>query len=615
MMFRYSIHEVVTVSYLARYEPFFVLVPLLKKVNKNYKMRKDKKLLKHTTMKKLFIFIVSILVGISVPAISKTTWDKSGDNTSGILTITTNPDLLNLVNQWSETYTGLHKDVTIRVEITRDELLPGTLNNENRNRIIISGNHAETNKEEFKWKAVVGRDVLVPVIHSENPVIGLLYEQGIPLDRLMDLLNSETNHNWATLMGIEGNYPLNLYISENEVDRVEIAGFTGIDPETIKGIEVANSSELQNSIQKDLYGIGFCRLSEIVKPDQINFIDNLSLLPIDRNGNGKLDYVENIYSSPVHFLKGVWIGKYPQELIHEIYFAANDIRTDKVALEFITWLITDGQNLVGTFGYNELVIAERQSVLNKLNEPVIQSGDESAGFTSLKSILVIIIVFALVITIPLLIFRTRRTGLNSEVENHDQQEGVIREDGLEIPNGIYFDKSHTWAFMNMDGTVKIGIDDFLLKVTGPYSRVQMKSPGEYIYKGETFITVVQNGKQLTFKSPVSGKIVTLNTALYRHPDYLTTLSFAERWMCIIEPSNWLREIQFLQIALNYKGWLKNEITRLKDFLVATMNTPYAGSAGVAYQDGGEIKTRVLQNLGPEIWEDFQKKFIDKSDLC
>ena len=30
------------------------------------------------------------------------------------------------------------------------------------------------------------------------------------------------------------------------------------------------------------------------------------------------------------------------------------------------------------------------------------------------------------------------------------------------------------------------------------------------------------------------------------------------------------------------------------------------------QDGGELSDNILSNLGPEVWEDFQTKFIDPS---
>ena len=60
----------------------------------------------------------------------------------------------------------------------------------------------------------------------------------------------------------------------------------------------------------------------------------------------------------------------------------------------------------------------------------------------------------------------------------------------------------------------------------------------------------------------------------------------------------------------YKEWIKNEFTRLKDFLSITLNTKLPEHAYVVLQDGGIIKDNVLADLGPEVWEEFQTNFID-----
>jgi hypothetical protein len=80
---------------------------------------------------------------------------------------------------------------------------------------------------------------------------------------------------------------------------------------------------------------------------------------------------------------------------------------------------------------------------------------------------------------------------------------------------------------------------------------------------------------------------------------------------MIEPSNWLKEIQLLSMAEKYIEWLKNEFPRLKDFLAASVRANTIENSMV-FQDGGALKDGILADLGPEIWEDFQTNFINKS---
>jgi hypothetical protein len=61
----------------------------------------------------------------------------------------------------------------------------------------------------------------------------------------------------------------------------------------------------------------------------------------------------------------------------------------------------------------------------------------------------------------------------------------------------------------------------------------------------------------------------------------------------------------------YKEWLKAEFRRLKEFLMDSVRPGMLKYANVL-QDGGELKGNILEDFGPETWEDFQTDFIDVS---
>jgi hypothetical protein len=61
----------------------------------------------------------------------------------------------------------------------------------------------------------------------------------------------------------------------------------------------------------------------------------------------------------------------------------------------------------------------------------------------------------------------------------------------------------------------------------------------------------------------------------------------------------------------YSEWLSDEIIRVKDFFASKMSI-LQPSIPLILQDGGEIMDNVLSDLDPEIWEDFQEQFIDRS---
>ena len=78
----------------------------------------------------------------------------------------------------------------------------------------------------------------------------------------------------------------------------------------------------------------------------------------------------------------------------------------------------------------------------------------------------------------------------------------------------------------------------------------MKIPGEKIKKGDIVLSLVQKGKQLNIYSPVSGTIKEQNKALLTNSSLINSSPYSDGWIYMIEPTNWLREIQFLDMAIN-----------------------------------------------------------------
>jgi len=181
---------------------------------------------------------------------------------------------------------------------------------------------------------------------------------------------------------------------------------------------------------------------------------------------------------------------------------------------------------------------------------------------------------------------------------------------VSAPKGLYYDQTHTWTFMEENGTVRTGMDDFLRHVTGPVTRIEMKNPGDRITRGEPFLTVTREGKKLVMYSPLTGTIRARNEELGTRPSLLYNAPYSDGWVYRIEPSNWAREIQFLAMAEKYRSWLTYEFTRLRDFLAVSLSAHEVPFVPVILQDGGALKESLLADLGPEVWEDFQNQFLN-----
>jgi glycine cleavage system H lipoate-binding protein/ABC-type phosphate transport system substrate-binding protein len=537
----------------------------------------------------------------------------SGFNTlpEDSLEILSTPDLFKLSTKWTTEYKRLHPEVMIKVISVSDTNLTYRLIGEGKIGFVSKEYYSGSNSQSL-WKVIVGRDVVVPVINSKNPFSEEILKQGISPEALLGVFKNPDTHKWGIFLKNDQQKPVNIYMVNDESLRTELAQFLKTDPANIHAIEVKDGNEMVSSIQKDPYAIGFCKMINILDFKNQTIVENIRLLPIDRNGNGIIDYNEKIYDDFNVFSRGVWIGKYPKTLISNIYSVSSSQPVKENEVAFLKWVLTDGQQFLYNSGFSDLLLSERQTTLDKLYSTKIYPGSSSKDNTLPKAALIILaslIVAGLILDILIRFYRRKKADIQIPVSDG---QGFLNEDKVLIPKGLYFDKTHTWAFMEENGIVKVGIDDFLQHVTGTITRIKMKNPGKKVKKGEQILTIVQNGKQLNLYAPVSGTIIEQNKMLDTNSSVLNSSPYEKGWIYKIEPVNWHRENQLLFMAEKQREHIKNEFTRLKDFMAKALKANTEQYAMVILQDGGELKDGILSNLGPEVWEDFQSNFIDPS---
>lgn len=513
------------------------------------------------------------------------------------------PELMDLTSNWAASYESQYPDkkVTISKMTSEMALAEGQL---------YLTTQAQLSSDALNWQMVIGHDVIVPITSSNNPLLQEIQQQGIQA-RSLALLAASELPNWEQALGGTANAPSTMYLTDNEELSAKIANYTNLDKDAILATKLSSPKELIQTVQENIYSIGFCKLVDLINTDSKTFNEQISILPIDKNRNGRLDHFEDIYQSPEALSRGVWLGKYPRELSGEVYAVASSQPSQQNALEFLIWLNGSGQELLAASGYSPLSsrakIGNTQS-LAPLSEPINPSGTTSGlplGWLLAGSLAIIF----------LAIYRFSRSKRKKLPTIGSEDLGMtpaMNESSIESPAGLFYDKSHTWAFMERDGFVKVGIDDFLQHLTGPLTQVKLKKAGTKVHKGEKILTIIREGKQLEIHTPVSGIIKAQNQSLLDSPTQLNTSPYADGWVYQIEPLNWDREVRLLFRASTYREWLEDEFTRLKDFLAHAANANSMVFDHLILQDGGEITDQILGDLAPEIWDDFQTKFIDSA---
>jgi glycine cleavage system H lipoate-binding protein/ABC-type phosphate transport system substrate-binding protein len=558
---------------------------------------------RNNPMKKFFAsLIVLVLMGLSTM--------NGKAIASDTLRITSTPDIYALASSWADEYSSLTPGLNVKVIKASDNIQAEELIGRGMLGFVTARNYSRTgNKSE--WHTIVGRDVIVPVININNPALEEIRRLGISSEELIKLINSN-GLSWSSVIPSSKNIPVNYYWSNEETVSASLLSFFGTTEINKTGIELENSDAIAEAVRKDPSGIGFCRLTSVADMRNQVLNEGIALLPIDRNNNGLLDETENVYGDLKQLIRGIWIGKYPKALTTSIYAAGINPPEGKTSVAFMKWILTDGQKFLYDKGYNDLLLTERQRSLENLYEAKVYT---AVADKTRSPFVVLLILFAGSVALVFLTDRVIRFARKSRAENAvpvAQSGKAFGESAVIVPNGIYFDKTHTWAFMEQDGMVKVGIDDFLQHITGTITRVNMKKDGTKVQKGEQILSLVQNGKHLDLYAPVSGIIREHNVVLETNSGLINNSPYREGWIYRIEPSNWHRENQLLFYADKYRQYLSQEFTRLKDFMSAVLTSGNKDYSHVVLQDGGEISDGILSLMGPEVWDDFQTKYIDPS---
>ena len=562
-------------------------------------------------MKSKIILIIGLLLIYHSIADCKEAEKSNTHPLDDSINVFTIPDIYDLTMKWTSEYTNLYPSVKIKVISTSVGDFKRLLSNGTGIGFIDEKSNASLKNQEL-WNVEVGHDLIVPVMNAANPFKKEICRKGITSEGFAEIFQNNENQNWGKLLDNPKNIPLHFYLTNESSVLNRFANFTQTNQIMNNGSKVVSGDELIAAIIKDPNALGFCKLAQIIDPNKQDLIENIILVPIDKNGNGRIDYVESIYDNLQSFKRGVWIGKYPNALSGNIYSVSSKRPNNIAEVAFLKWVLTDGQKYLSTNGYSDLVFSERQTQLKQFDgSDKYTSAPKNSTYSAFK-ILILLIITIVVIGL-LLDLAFSRSSIKRVNVNHTPKFSttVFDEESVIIPKGLYFDKTHTWAFMKKDGSVKIGIDDFLQHITGKITRIEMKNISDEIKKGEKLLTLIHNGKQLNIYSPVSGTITEKNSNLITNSALINSAPYSEGWVYMIEPANWSREIQFLSMAEKYKTWLIEEFSRLKDFFASVGRKNVPEYAFVAMQDGGSLKDCILADLGPETWEEFQTKFLDR----
>ncbi len=141
---------------------------------------------------------------------------------------------------------------------------------------------------------------------------------------------------------------------------------------------------------------------------------------------------------------------------------------------------------------------------------------------------------------------------------------VAAESGREVfcvAGGAFLCEGHSWARLEPEGTVRVGLDDFARKALGRADRVELPARDREVRQGDALFAVGWQDRIARVPAPLSGKVVALNDALRSDPQCVMRDPYDGGWVCVLQPADLAAELPALRIGQAAVDWYQKEIER------------------------------------------------------
>ncbi len=129
----------------------------------------------------------------------------------------------------------------------------------------------------------------------------------------------------------------------------------------------------------------------------------------------------------------------------------------------------------------------------------------------------------------------------------------------------FYNEEGVWA-KEENGRVRIGLSDFIQQRSGDVAFAEIKPVGTALAAGEEVAVIETIKVNITYTSPVNGKIVEVNPAMNDAPEAINQDPYGEGWLAVMEVADWDAERAKLLDSQAYfkimKGQAEEETKKL-----------------------------------------------------
>jgi glycine cleavage system H lipoate-binding protein len=173
--------------------------------------------------------------------------------------------------------------------------------------------------------------------------------------------------------------------------------------------------------------------------------------------------------------------------------------------------------------------------------------------------------------------------------------------GIKFPQGYYLHPGHCWVKLEEGSDVRIGLDDFALRVLGPMDHIVSPLVGKELNANRTAFSIGRGVHSARVLAPLGGVVTDINPRLATDGRLANAAPYAEGWIARVHAENLRNDLRGLMFGAEASRFIDGEVERIHELIEAT--------AGPLAADGGHLAHDIFGCL-PELgWDNLVRDFL------
>jgi glycine cleavage system H lipoate-binding protein len=173
--------------------------------------------------------------------------------------------------------------------------------------------------------------------------------------------------------------------------------------------------------------------------------------------------------------------------------------------------------------------------------------------------------------------------------------------GFDVPVDYHFHDGHTWARVESGGYIRIGMDDFALKLLGTADAFDLPLMGKEFDQGTIGWGLKRKDNLADVRSPVGGVIVEVNSQARENPGVTNREPYGDGWLFVVRTNDVKGTVKNLIAEADAFSWTDREVGKLESMIEKEV--------GPLAADGGLLTNDIFGNMPALGWKNLTSSFL------